>query len=102
MEMKKGDLIAITVSKEWAEAVGPVPAIHYFEGNETLTARLFIARLISITESDGLWVESANNSSEADSEDTTRLFVPWAYIIAIRSSRSLETDRHKLGFKISS
>jgi|SRR5579875_1507885 len=101
MEMKKGDLIAVTVSREWADAVGPVDAIHYFEADDTPTTRLFVAKIISITDPSGLWVESANDPLLAgDKEpDQTTLFVPWQFIIAIRSSPGLKTDRHKLGFK---
>jgi hypothetical protein len=97
MEMKKGDRIAVTVTAAWADAVGPSPSLHYFKGNDTPTSRLFFPKVVSITHSDGLWVESA---SETEAAETSILFVPWSYIIAIRSSSLLEADRHKPGFSV--
>ena len=95
--MLKGDKIAVTVTKEWADAVGAIALLHYFSREETNAARAFIAKLVSIAEPNGLWIESAIASPDED-EAGDMMFVPWSAILAIRTSPGLQPEREPLGF----
>jgi len=85
MGMKKGDVVGVTVRKDWSDALGNCSTIHYFPANETPTARLFVATLIS-QDHFGLWVEAVEGfRSPEDTEYPSRLFVPWQFIFAIQT-----------------
>ena len=87
--IKNGDDIAVTVTKAWADAAGPISPLHYFCKEETSDARVFIAKLVSTTEPNGLWVKSAVQRGE---DDPIFMFVPWSFVIAIRTSPSLQSE----------
>src|SRR5436309_3296750 len=97
MPIKKGDKIAVTVTKQWAEAVGPVSWLHYFSANDTASSRLFFAKLVSLTDSEGLWIESAHESPP-DKRDADEMLVPWSFIFAIQTSNRFQSDRETMGF----
>ena len=80
--IKWGDHIAVHVTKEWADAIGEITWIQYCEDEDTLTSRVFIARLVSLEHSNGLWIESATH----DTEGKHVMYVPWGVILAIRTS----------------
>ena len=98
MPIKKGDQIAVTVTKEWAEAVGPVSWLHYFSANDTATSRLFFAKLVSVTDSEGLWIESAEEVPPGKRDTADEMLVPWSFIFAIQTSAYFQSDRETMGF----
>ena len=87
--IKKGDDIAVTVTKAWADAIGPISPLHYLSAEETSDARVFICKLASTTEPNGLWVESA---IQPGGDDPDFMFVPWSFVLAIRTSPSLQSE----------
>ena len=94
--LRKGDVVAITVTREWADSAGAVNVLHHFKGDDyTEAVRTFAASLISITDSEGLWVEGPKKPGR---REKIRLLIPWAYIITIRSGSINEADRKKIGF----
>jgi hypothetical protein len=97
MVLKVGDLIAITVPTSWAKAAKAGDVIHHFKGDDTQTSRLYAARLASLGDAEGLWVESMKNES-GKSRIRTKLLIPWGYVIALRSDPLSEVEREKLGF----
>ncbi len=100
MEIKKGDVVGVTVTKEWADAVGPDESIHYFSTHDTPRSRLFLAKVLSITDPVGLWVEATDDFRVPEHSDgAATLFVPWAYIIAVRSGSVFKVDRRRPGFQ---
>jgi hypothetical protein len=98
MPIKKGDEIAVTVTKQWADAVGAIPMLHYFSKEETSAARVFIAKLVSTTEPNGLWVESAIAPKPDEADVADMMLVPWSCILAVRTSPCLQSQRETLGF----
>jgi hypothetical protein len=98
MPIRKGDEIAVTVTKEWAEAVGPVPLLHYFPGDETPTGRLFIARLVSLADPEGVWIESSDGLPSDKDYMADKMLVPWKFILAIRTSPCLQSKHEPPGF----
>lgn len=87
--IKNGDEIAVTVTKEWADAIGPIDPLHYFSGEATSGARVFIAELVSTEKPNGLWVKSAVHRSQ---DDPIFMFVPWSFVLAIRTSPPLQSE----------
>ena len=98
MPINKGDDVAVTVTKEWAEAVGAISPIHYLSREETTAARVFIAKLVSATEPNGLWIKSAIAAPPGEDDTVDMMFVPWSAILAIRTSPCLQSEREPLGF----
>jgi hypothetical protein len=98
MVIKKGDEVGVTVTKEWADAVGPIPALHYFDKDETLSARLFVAQLVSITDSEGLWVESVKSIKSQENDRGLLVLVPWRFILAVQTSPGMQIGRAQPGF----
>jgi hypothetical protein len=78
--VKWGDLIAIYVQKGWADAIGETTWLQYLNHEETPTARVFVARLVTTENRNGLWIEPATNEGKDDV-----MYVPWSAILAIRS-----------------
>jgi hypothetical protein len=73
-------------------------AIHYLAGEDTATARMFVADIVS-TDLHGIWVQAAKEHMDEDEKtDPTRLFVRWASIIAIQTSPYFSSKRTKAGF----
>lgn len=78
--VKWGDLIAVHVKKEWAEAIGEMTWLQFVKHEDTPTAKVFLARLVSAENANGLWIEPATNAGKDDV-----MYVPWSAIVAIRS-----------------
>lgn len=97
MSIKKGDEIAITVEKGWAEAVSPCRVLRYLSGNETPASRLFIASLVSC-EAEGIWVEELKDSEGKAEGDPDRILVPWRFLLAVQTSPLLLAQRRQMGF----
>jgi hypothetical protein len=97
MELKKGDIVAVTVSRAWTEAMGDQPSLHFFTGNDTETARTFAAKIVSVTHTDGLWLSTAKEG-EKKPQSEGKILVPWVYIFAVRTGEAMMADRHKFGF----
>jgi hypothetical protein len=83
--VKWGDLIAVHVKKEWAEAIGEMTWLQFVKQEDTPTGRVFLARLVSTEHPTGLWIEPATNAGKNDV-----MYVPWGVIVAIRSHREAE------------
>ncbi len=94
MELKKGDKVAVNVHKDWANAVKS-DILHYFAGDNTEESRLFIARIVSVTDPDGLWFES---SSEERPQFKQKILVPWPFIFSVRTGAVFESKRTATGF----
>jgi hypothetical protein len=98
--LRKGDEIAITVSKDWADAVGAIRSrvLHHFKGDDTPASQLFAAKLVSLTDSEGLWVEALGDATGKHRLAKGKMLIPWAYIYTVRSDRISESEREKIGF----
>ncbi len=93
MELKKGDVVAVNVRRDWTESVH-AGFLHYFPGDDTDTSRLFIAKIVSVSHTDGIWFES----SRGDDELGQMILVQWTFILAIRTGLKLRAKRDKPGF----
>ena len=82
MAFKAGEVVAITVVAEWAEQVGAGHHLHEFKA-EAGTAPTFAAEVVSMTDSEGLWVSSGDNEKD---DAITILMIPWGYILLVKSS----------------
>jgi len=78
--VKWGDLIAVHVKREWADAIGEMTWLEFVHQEDTSTARVFRARLVSTEHPNGLWIEPVTNAGKDDV-----MYVPWPVILAIRS-----------------
>jgi len=90
--VKWGDLIAVHVTKEWADAMGEMTWLQFIKKEDTATGRVFLARLVSTEHVTGLWIEPATSTGKNDV-----MYVPWSVILAIRSEseearRQLDSD----------
>jgi hypothetical protein len=83
--VKWGDLIAVYVKKEWADAIGEMTWLQFVSQEDTPTSRVFLARLVSTEHANGLWIEPATNVGKDDV-----MFVPWSVILAFRSQPEAE------------
>jgi hypothetical protein len=98
MTIKKGDEIAVTVTKEWSNTVGAIPLLHYFPGEQTTAARVFLAKLVSATEPNGLWVGYAPTLRPDGCDPGDMMFVPWSCVLAIRTGPGLQSEHEAVGF----
>ena len=78
--VKWGDLIAVHVRKEWADAIGEMTWLQFVKEEDTPTSRVFLARLVTTEHPHGLWIEPASNAGKDDV-----MYVPWSVILAMRS-----------------
>ena len=99
--LKKGDIVVITVDRKWSDAVGAAHVLHQFtEEDYTGDARAFIAKLVSMTDSEGLWVEGPRKKNTTSEHERVgiKLLIPWVYILAVRSAAVSQADRKRMGF----
>ena len=78
--VKWGDLIAVHVKKDWADAIGELTWLQFVNEEDTPTSRVFLARLVTTEHPFGLWIEPASNAGKDDV-----MYVPWSVILAMRS-----------------
>jgi hypothetical protein len=92
--IRSGDPIAITVTRHWARDVGAVNLLHHITGDiNSNTSMTFGANLISVTNSEGLWVESSSGS-----ENPAKILIPWSHVLTVRSNASFGDSEQSVGF----
>jgi hypothetical protein len=94
--LRKGEVVAVTVPRDWAESAGAERVLHHFKGDDyTEAVRTFAGYLVSVTDSEGLWFEGPK---QEEKRTQTRILIPWAYISTIRTGSINEKLRKKIGF----
>jgi hypothetical protein len=88
----------------WSRSIGPTQltqknTLLHAPGNDTADAQLLVAKLVSLTDSEGLWVEALDDA-RGKLKVRSKMLIPWTYIQTVRSDPVSGIDREKIGFSV--
>jgi hypothetical protein len=92
-ELKRGDLIRVTVNSEWAKRVHADEVIDLMPEVRTEDSTSFTG-VVHSTDHQGLWLGRA---VPAKSDIKTRLLVPWAYVLSVRTNILFASEPNPVG-----